>query len=375
VTAYYLTLAAGGAGGGVFVTVLAPALFSDYWEYQSSILLALLVAGLVLTGRTAAMRRSWSAWLVPSWLAASLALGIALIAQIERYDADALDTRRSFYGVMRVYEEERRWTRRLAALAEERHLDAPVHVRALYSGEIMHGSQYLHPTLGRIPTTYYGWDTGAGVAIDYHPKRRANDGDTSLKIAAVGLGTGTLAAHLLPGDQLRFYEINPDVIALNEQYFTYLEDSSGTVEVELADGRIGLDADLARDGPASFDVIVLDAFSGDAIPVHLLTTEAFALYRRHLKPDGILAVHISNRYIDLKPVLRAAAEEMHFGAVMTISEEETGITEESDWAILTRNLDFLEDEHLLEISDEGLAPENESVLWTDDYSSLMGLFY
>jgi len=248
-------------------------------------------------------------------------------------------------------------------------------LRTFYSGKIVHGYQYLHPVLGRLPTSYYGRNTGVRYAINHHPKRLAGSNSPNLKNGAVGLGVGTIAAHLFPGDYLRFYEINPDIISLNQQYFTYIKDSKGKIDAVLGDGRIRLEQELAADGPGTFDLIILDAFSGDAIPIHLLTLEAFEMYFQHLKSDGILAVHITNQHLDLTPVLRAAAQAMNKHVIMTISPEIRGITEESDWILMTSNQEFLDQAAAQLTADEDFMNDKRAILWSDDYSSLAGLFY
>ena len=169
-------------------------------------------------------------------------------------------------------------------------------VRALYNGTILHGMQFLSPDRSRLPTTYYGPRSGAGLVLQA-------GGSANRKVGIIGLGVGTLAAYGRPGDRFRFYEINPAVIGIASSYFRFLKESRAAIEVVPGDGRLA----LGREPAASFDVLILDAFSGDAIPVHLLTKEAFQEYFRRLRPDGVVAVHLTNKYLDLASVVEGAA--------------------------------------------------------------------
>ena len=185
---------------------------------------------------------------------------------------------RNFYAGLRIYD-------------TGEGLDA---MRVLTHGTITHGKQFIDPARRGWPTTYYGDLSGVGRAIEALRARGP------VKIGVIGLGAGTLAAYGRPGDAVRVYEINPQVIDFALKEFSYLGDSKAQVDVVHGDARLSLE----REAPQGFDVLAVDAFSSDSIPVHLLTAEAFEVYFRHLKPGGILAVHISNRYLDLKPVLR-----------------------------------------------------------------------
>ena len=177
--------------------------------------------------------------------------------------------------------------------------DPAKHELFLVHGRITHGRQFIDPGKRRWATSYYGPHSGVGRAIACLQK------SGPIRVGAIGLGVGTVAAYARPGDLFRFYEINPEVLRLATQRFTYLADCRGTCEVVLGDARLSLEAE---EPPQPFDLLVLDAFSGDAIPTHLLTREAFDVYRRHLAPDGAIAVHISNNYLNLAPVVRRLAE-------------------------------------------------------------------
>src|SRR5262249_12635357 len=236
-------------------------------------------------------------------------------------------------------------------------------VRELKHGTILHGAQFLDPVKRRQPQTYYTYDSGVGLAIlgtrTQGPQR----------VGIVGLGAGTLAAYGRLGDYYRFYDINPLVIQIAYTEFTFLRDSAATIDVILGDARLALE----REAPQNFDVLVLDAFAGDAIPMHLLTREAFAAYFRHLKPDGVLAVLISNRYLDLRPVVKQAADFYAKGArlVDTEDDDDDDVGPGSSWVLVSSAPGFF--------AQKSLAPAQEISRaaswrpWTDDFSSLYHL--
>jgi spermidine synthase len=204
----------------------------------------------------------------------------------------------------------------------------------------------------------------------HHPRRSARDtSERSLRVGAIGLGVGTIAAYGLPGDYIRFYEINPDVIEIaTDTNFTYLQDSQASIEIVPGDARLSMEGELANGDEQAFDVLVLDAFSGDAIPVHLLTSEAIEIYLRALNPDGVLAIHVTNRYLDLEPVVREIAN--HFGLkAARVHQSEGPMVKPSDWIILARNNSVF---GRAEIASRlhPLDSRRRVRLWTDDYSNL-----
>jgi SAM-dependent methyltransferase len=210
-----------------------------------------------------------------------------------------------------------------------------------------------------LPTTYYGPDSGVGLAL-------ARCCANAKRVGAIGLGAGTLAAYGKTSDYFRFYEINPQVIDIAKNYFSYLRDSPAQIDIVLGDARVSLESEA----PQHFDVLAVDAFSGDAIPVHLLTREAFAVYLRHLKPDGILAVHTSNTYLNLPPVVELLAEDAGCEARMIINDDDhRKLIDSSDWVLVTRNW------HFLDAIDGTVMTEPISVpptlrLWSDDFNNL-----
>ncbi len=345
-TSFYIMMASGGAVGGAFVSLVAPRFFRDYWEFPVALVFTFVLAGLCHL-RDHGSRRIYL-WMAGIWLLV-LSFGYHIYGGLE----DSLVVERNFYGVLQVVERDR---------------DQLGWRRYLWHGGICHGSQYLHETRRREPALYYTDEAGISITVENHPKRKAGDG---LRIGVIGLGTGTLAAYGRQGDEIRFYEINPGVVRLAGEYFSYLEDSAAEVEVVLGDGRIALSRELRENGSQKFDILAVDAFSGDAIPVHLLTREAFALYWEHLAEGGVLAVHVSNLYLDLHPVVRGLAEERNLPVVLIQSagdlEKEIYAT---DWVLITENGSFLADPKVAASFTPWMGASRDTVLWTDDYSNL-----
>jgi len=240
---------------------------------------------------------------------------------------------------------------------------------AMIHGATVHGIQYLAPDLRDQPTTYYVQDGGAGLVLLNHPRR-----GQSLRVGVLGLGAGTLATYAQPGDVYRFYEINPTVVEIAEGqggYFSFLKDSRADVSVVADDARLALERELAEGRPQNFDVLVLDTFSSDSIPVHLVTKEAFAVYLQHLKPDGILAAHISNRHLDLRPVLWGLTQE--YGLSMQVVERSPISGSDgfpSIWVLLARTPVSQSIPALQSHVTPYDGPAAPLRLWTDDFSNL-----
>ncbi len=344
-TAFYVAIAIGGAVGGAFVGLLAPRVFPDLYELPIGMVatatLVVLVLELDRTGFAAA-----AAWRTAVGGAAVFAFGLATaLAWIYADLASGSRVRaRSFYAALRVSDS--------GSGLEE--------TRALTHGTITHGKQYRDPARRGWKTTYYGETSGVGRAI------AALRAAGPVRIGVIGLGAGTLAAYGRAGDAVRMYELNPQVIELALREFTYLADSPAAVEVVLGDARLSLEREPAQ----GFDLLAVDAFSSDSIPVHLLTAEAFAVYFRHLEPGGILAVHISNRYLDLKPVLKAAAA--RFGKDARVVDDDSDVDRDTygtTWVLFAGAPDVFAREPLAGAV-EPLAAERPVRLWTDDYSDL-----
>jgi hypothetical protein len=352
-TVFYLTMAGGGALGGLAVAVVAPAVLGDFYEFPGFVLLAY---ALLLF----AMRRDPDSVLRgPGASLAGVVLGSVGIVAAAGFVLPTLRTmdgtlaiERNFYGVLRVQD-------RPTGLLSE--------MRVMRHGRIFHGAQYLDADRAERATAYFTSGSGAARAIRSHPRRTSGE---PLSVGVIGLGVGTLAVWSRPGDTFRFYEINPAAERLAREYFTFLDDAEAEVEVVLGDGRIMLERELATAlGELRYDVLVVDAFSGDAVPVHLLTLESIELYRRALAPDGVLVLQITNRHVDLERVVRGLAEATGLQALRldhVPSENSGGIRNSWMW-----------------LAAEGTpAPDGAgathptraaSVLWTDDFSNLIGV--
>src|SRR6266853_271715 len=344
-TGFYLMLALGGAAGGVLVGLVAPNVFEDLYELPIGMLaLCVLVIAALLRDRASLLHGRWGIPAGTVLLALSAALAVTLFRTYSENSADTRVTSRNFYGVLNVRDSG----------------EGPDAMRALSHGTIIHGKQFLEPERRDWPTSYYGLRSGIGLAL------LDARGHGPLRVGVVGLGAGTLAAYGRTGDVFRFYDINSDVVELARSEFTFLKDSRAKVEVALGDARRSLEREPAR----NFDVLALDAFSSDAIPVHLLTVEAFRTYLRHMKPCGILAVHISNRYLDLVPVVQQAARHLSLEVrqVENDDDDDAGVYR-SDWMLLSASPAAFEGKLLKEAA-ERIDAVPRVRLWTDDYSDL-----
>jgi len=358
-TSFYLLVSAGGAAGGLFTGLIAPNLFPDLWELPLSLVaacgLALALAGRGAWPRSPIVRRCFAAL----GLAYLLALTGVLAYHAHHELDDHIHVSRGFFGVLRVDQD----------TGESGELRT-----RLRHGRIIHGLQFADPDLARMPTSYYGPGSAVGLAIRHHPRRARNE---PLRLGFVGLGAGTLASYAAASDSARFYEINPDVVALSSAptpFFTYLRDCPGQLSVAIGDARINLE----REPDQSFDVLALDAFSSDSIPAHLLTVEAVQLYLRHLRDrDSVLAVHISNRYLDLDPVVRGIAELLGLTVLRIDDAESNDMVYSSDWMLLARDPAALAAPELqlaAEPEPERTPESDPWPLWTDAYSNLLQVF-
>ncbi|HYR46225.1 MAG TPA: fused MFS/spermidine synthase, partial [Thermoanaerobaculia bacterium] len=423
-TSFYLTIAAGGAAGGIFVALLAPRIFRGFWEIHFALLLsgalaivalardraswlhrgrpwpallalagsaaavyytrdpevfrsamarrlslglllssgsALLmvgagVAALLLVLRLRLLTARGRPYLAGALLAGALAfVGLLLVSQIQSSLQSAVLVSRNFYGVLTV-------ERLDAGNADSERLD-------LRHGQIVHGFQYTAPVKRRLPTTYYGETSGIGLALEHHP-RRSNG---SLRVGVVGLGTGTIAAYSRAGDTLRFYDINPAVISLSTgpaRLFSYIADSPAAIEIATGDARLSLERERGAPG---FDILAVDAFTSDAIPVHLLTRQAFQIYLDRLaRPGGILAIHISNRQLDLEPVVRGLARSLSLPVCVVDRNDKNETVWATTWVLLSRDPAVLAAPEIA-----GACVQRDASpkvrLWTDDYSNLFAV--
>ena len=340
-TSYYLMLSVGGFLGGFFVGVIAPYFFNSNYEFAVGLVLSAAVVLTALIGPAEGLARSWRIPVGVLGGAISMALVWASVSYHQSKSEGVTWKGRNFYGSLKMYEYGG--------------------YRRMLHGQIIHGQQYVSDDLRRHPTTYFTPASGVGLAM------LAKGEKGPLHVGVLGLGVGTLVAYGRAGDIYRLYEIDPLVIELAQEKFTYLSDTPAKLEIILGDGRLQLE----REPSQQFDVLVMDAFSGDSVPVHLLTLEAFAIYFKHLKTDGVLAMNVTNAFLDLVPVLKRAAD--HYGKHIRLLEHpgDQGFAFASRWIVITDSKDFF-DQTSLQAMREVDAPK-DFVAWRDDYSSLLAV--
>jgi len=349
-TAFYVIVSLGGVCGGLFVGLLAPKLFNAYYEFPLGLALcATLLAAIVIRDRAEWFRASRRRWLRPV-LAAALAgyllfLGSTVRDQTRGYRVVV----RNFYGELRV---------------EDVREPDELPYRKLLHGVINHGQQMLDEKYRREPVSYFCRDTGIGRAMASLGRR------ADMRVGILGLGCGTLASYGQPGDTFRIYEINPLVLTLAEREFTYLRDTPARIELVPGDGRLSLE----REPGQNFDLLVMDAFSGDSVPVHLITREAFATYFRHLRPGGILAVNISNKYLDLRPVMEQGARWFHREALVFDYQpgEDDPVCFSASWALIV-DPGLAATAPQLFTAGRRILPKKVFRAWTDDFSNLYAI--
>lgn len=335
-----------------------PGSAAQRWHY---LLIALLVlAAALVAGKWVPRQLIYRTTIRAALILLPFLLVATLLQDIRNSSKESVLASRNFYGVLRVLE-------KTVPFSETTAFE-------LHHGETLHGMQHMHPEKRRMPTTYFTEKSGAGLALQFHPRRLREE---SLSAGVIGLGIGTLAAYGQTGDVFRFYEINPKVVQLARGeggFFSYLEDSAAEIEVITGDGRIALQNELERLGDHSFDVLMIDAFSSDSIPVHLLTLEALELYLQHLDPqEGILAVHISNRYVDLAPLIRALADHLRVPAGIVISQAIEPGSNWAKWVLISRNAKWFEIEPVSQLVQMADETSPRPPIWTDQYSNLLAL--
>ena len=345
-TTFYLAISVGGALGGLAIALLAPHFFNANYEYP----IVLAVTAVVLLFPIWRERQFWHFPRVALglWLAAAascVVLSVYVAQQLRSNLVEASFMARNFYGPLRI---------------DQFDDDGNRSMRRLSHGTITHGMQFLDSRLRHIPTTYYGRESGIGLTW------RILEKAGPINMGVIGLGTGTLAAYGRGGDIIHFYDINPLVIDIAKTRFSYLADSAAHVDISLGDARLSLE----REPVQRLDILVVDAFSGDAIPVHLLTEEAFRIYWQHLKPDGVLAVHVSNLYLNLAPVVEAAAQGSgHQARIVTNQDNDNYGVFQSDYVLVTNRPNFFDDP-LLKTQVRTISLPSGTRRWTDDYSNL-----
>jgi SAM-dependent methyltransferase len=339
-TRFYLMISLGGAAGAILVAILAPLLLSGYFELGIALVALSGLLSLAFTRKTL-------------WVGAAVVLATTgfVVRAAHDYSDGVRVMARDFYGVVRTADH-----------------DEPVPYRVMYHGAIMHGGQLLGDSFRNTPADYFGPGSGYGRLFaslrELEPKR-------SLSVGIIGLGAGVVGSWMRPGDRLVFYEISPRVVDVARREFTFLADTAASTEVVLGDGRLSLE----REPPRGYDVLGIDAFAGDSIPMHLVTREAMALYARHLKPDGVIVFQATNRYVDLLPVVKRLAAELGFEAVNVSDAPEADFGPEywysaTDQVIVTRNRRLLEWPRI-QMGAEPIAERPDLPTFTDSHHNLL----
>ena len=338
-TTFYLMIAVGGALGALAIGLGAPFVLRGYYE-------------LAITLGLCALLFAWRARGANAFVTGAALLVCAATVAIAAYELRdyRTDTRvmvRNFYGVVRT-----------------RDFHDPARFRAMYHGGINHGGQFLDPEYKRLPTTYFSRTSAYGRVFESLPPGPR-------KVGVLGLGAGALAAYARRGDTFRFYEIDPQVAAVAVSEFSFLRDTQAQVDVVLGDGRLSLE----REPPQQYDLLAVDAFSGDSIPMHLITREAMATYLRHIKPDGAIIFQATNRFVDIAPVVERLAHEFGYTAVMVSDFPNHGKSaidywmSHTDQIIFTRNQALLQSDAVRSVA-QPLKPKPGFRVWTDDFYNL-----
>jgi hypothetical protein len=422
-TLFFLMVALGGVTGGVFVGLIAPFVFSGYWEFHVSLFAGWVVMAVILARDGMSAFHRGDRWqfafviLLIGYPAISFALEFTPLRHVDffwknllavrvlisaivtmfvlalcwrwplaqskywprvmvggvicfvAYSAiqnvrgthkQAVSARRNFYGVVRVVRDQVQVNGRLSPLLQLMH------------GQVNHGIQFQDDAFRQQPVGYYSKDSGIELAFRLHPRRQAG---LPVNIGVLGLGAGTLAAFARAGDTIRFYEINPVVSGYStgpRPYFTYLRDCKGRVDTVLGDARLSLQRELLANERGRFDILAMDAFSGDSVPVHLLTKEAFEIYLQHRRDkEGIIAVNISNRFLDLRALMFGLARRFGLHAVVIDCGGNPPERTPSRWCLMTKNQGFVADK-LIQAAQQKEGAHG-SILWTDDFSNLIQL--
>ena len=347
-TEFYLLMSAGGALGGLLVSLVAPRLFTTFLEWPIGLACCFLIAGAVLLRPLLKLRFKAARYGFGMALVAFMVLGVMQIRDWGFKIEPREERVRNFYGAVSV---EKMWD-------EEEGADFV----QLHHGGIVHGTQWLSEAWRETPLSYYSHESGIGIALDSLKDK------PDARVGIVGMGSATSAAYGKKGHTYRFYDINPDIFRIARTHFSYLGDfekRGGTLEIALGDARLNLEREPAQ----NFDVLLLDAFAGDSVPVHLLTKEAFEIYRRHMKPDGIIAVHVTNRYLALAPVIEKVAAATGYQTTRLITEID-GPYEFTDYVLVTTNAAFLKDNPP---DTKGYETSLQVPLWTDVRHDLWGV--
>ncbi len=352
---FYLSLAIGGALGGLVVTFAAPVIFSDYWEQMLALLLIAGGAGYYTMKESHGARRLAVA---AGALVFCSGLALALFEEISE-GTRVVDRVRNFYGVVKILNEDAQ--------------DPKAFSRVMHQAGVDQGSQFQDADRRRDAGCAFDAASGVGLALAHHKKRREGRAETPLHVGVIGLGAGMVAAHAKPGDTWRYYELNPAVRMLEQKYFTFLKDSPAKIDVLLGDGRIVLERAFKQTGSQQFDVIVLNAFRGAAPPMHLMTREAFKIYLDHLRPEGLLVINFELDTFEMAPLHRGLAKSFGLNAMWFETKVTDGCDEPVSWAVHTRDQAFFDSPEVKRAASTWRDGLDTTLLWTDKSANLMSI--
>jgi hypothetical protein len=359
-TLYYLFMSLGGFLGSAFVAFVAQNIFDQFLEFPVAIISVFILLALSIYSQKGTAQKT-QVWLVVCNVTLSISFMVGLIYLNALFVKTNVTSDRNFYGILSVK-------------------DVTVNnkvQRRLIDGTTSHGTQSLAIGEARLPLSYYRKNTGVALVLEQLGKQRLKEGlHQSLNAGFVGLGAGTLAAYGNKNDEYVFYELNPAVITAAKTYFSYLDDSSANIDLVLGDGRVSLQRQLDKVGSKQFDTLVIDAFSGDSIPQHLLTQEALILYFKHLKGDGVLAIHISNSHLDLTHLVRGLSNALDKEIIYVETDSDNDNEHKVQWVLLTNNQVFLRDVRIKAYRSDWPSEsfgDKSDIIWTDEHSDLLSV--
>ncbi len=430
-TSFYLMIALGGVAGSAFVTLAAPFLFRGYWEMHAGIAIALIaMAAIATVDNSSWLNRqnpfiavsliSWAALTAAFWLSSksdslrrflsdwhwAVLLGFAVVCtllaagsksavkvlaqQAPQLNRWTLFTAVSAASVLLIWAGTAQYRRSIWAhrnfygslyIAERQAPDPHFNAYAFTHSNTLHGIQFVSSDLRPYPTAYYNQTSGIGILLMNYPRHQEDRTmPHNLRVGVIGLGAGTIATYGQAGDVFRFYEIDPEVVLVasgDHGYFSFLSGSQARIEIVSGDGRLSLERELAQRQPQSYDIFIVDAFNGDAVPVHLLTREAFELYLDHLRDENsVIAVHVTNRAVELASVVAAEAQHFHLSLAyvnapgITSDKLPDGIISPNQWILLSRSKTVLS-LPAIEKAGSPLHLRHGLHFWTDDQSNLL----
>jgi len=359
-TLFYLFMSLGGFLGSAFVAFIAQNIFDQFLEFPLAIISVFILLALSVYSQPSKQGQK-QGWLISVNIMLAISFFVGLFYLNSLFIKTNVASERNFYGILSVKDVE---------------INNKVQ-RRLIDGTTSHGTQSLEKDEGNTPLSYYRKNTGVALALEQLRKQRQQEGkNKGINAGFVGLGAGTLAAYGNNGDNYIFYELNPAVISAAQSYFSYLKNSAASIELILGDGRVSLQKQYDHSGSLQFDTLVIDAFSGDSIPQHLLTQEALTLYFSHLKHDGVLAIHISNSHLNLTPLVRGLADILNKDIIYVETDANKETEHEVQWVLLTNNKSLLNDAKIKVYKSDWpreSARGNENIVWTDEHSDLFSV--